>query len=187
MNVRRLAITIAIGLSVFAVTGCFEGLKDDAIKDYQRQVEAARVAKLIELRGRLSSSFFIGAIGYVCIGLLGPTVAERFRRVVAEKFKMSTKDQVALAKGAYWTVIVVVLLFSLFNHHLGTVRPAVWLLLGGTAYPFFVHVIPSLELNDKMRRKAAVGQIKSFLMLIFIFYVILRFLSPGGFGDIKIQ
>lgn len=187
MMPRNLIIALMLALAALALTGCYEEEKKKAVEDYQRQVEQVRVAKLHELRGRLSSSFFIGAIGYVCIGLLGPSLAEGTRKVVADQFKLSIEDQVSLAKGVYWTTVVIVVLFSFFNTHLGAVRPAVWLLLGGTAYPFFVHVIPSLEAADKLRRKAAIGQIKSFLMLIFIFYVILRFLSPDGFGDIKLQ
>lgn len=186
-TLSRFILVFVACFAVISLTSCYEDEKKEAIETYQKQVEQARNAKLGELRSKLSSSFLLGALGYVCIGLLGPSATEGTRKFVAEQFKMSKEDQISLATGIYWTVVGIIFVFSIFNRHLGTVRPAVWLLLGGTAYPFFVHVLPSLEAGDKMRRKAAVGQMKSFFMLIFIFYIILRFLSPDGFGDIKLQ
>jgi Na+/phosphate symporter len=174
-------------MAMFAIIYCGASLLSGCEGHYHDKAERARIAKLSELRKQVSSAFLLGAIGFVCIGLLGPTVTEASRKYVAEQFRLSISDQVFLAKALYWSGISVVLVFSLFNAHLKNVQPAVWLLLGATAYPFFVHVIPSLEAGDKMQRKAAVAQIKSFLMLIFIFYVILRFLSPDGFGNIQMR
>lgn len=183
---RRIILVFAACFAVVNLTGCYED-GNNAVDTYKKQIEQARKTKLGELTSKLSSSFLLGALGYVCIGLLGPSATEGTRKFLAEQFKMSKENQISLATWIYWTVVVGVFVFSIFNQHLGAVRPAVWLLLGGTAYPFFVHVLPSLEAGDKLRRKAAVGQMKSFFMLIFIFYIILRFLSPDGFGDIKLQ
>lgn len=126
-------------------------------------------------------------MAYVFITLVGPSVAEGARSAVAKQFNWAKSDQIDFAKVAYWGTIGSVLVFSFFNQHLSSMKPTVWLLLGATAYPFFIHVLPSIEADDKPRRKAAMGQIKSLLMLIFIFYVVLRFLSPDGFGEIKLQ
>jgi len=181
MIFRSTLIAATVCCAALLLTGCIDG------DDERTKAEEERRARLLEFRGQISSAFLLGAIGYVCIGLLGPTVAEASRRHVAEQLKLSASAQVSLAKGVYWSVICVLFLFSLFNAHLSTVKPAVWLLLGATAYPFFVHMLPSLKAGDILRRKAAVAQIKSFLMLIFIFYVILRFLIPDGFGPIQIR
>lgn len=183
---NRIILVFAVCFAVFSLSSCYE---DEARieSNQKKKIEQARIVRLDELRSKLSSSFLLGALGYVCVGLLGPSATEGTRKFVADQFKMSKEDQISLATGIYWTVVGVIFLFSIFNRHLGPVRPAVWLLLGGTAYPFFVHVLPSLESGDKMRRKAAVGQMKSFFMLIFIFYIILRCLGPDGFGDIKLQ
>ena len=152
-----------------------------------RTLEQKRVEKLSELRSRISSSFLLGAVAYVFVTLVGPSVAERARSTAAKQFNWTKSDQIDLAKVAYWGIVGSVVVFSLFNQDLSSIQPAVWLLVGATAYPFFIHVLPSIEADDKPRRKAAMGQIKSLLMLIFIFYVVLRFLSPDGFGEIKLQ
>jgi hypothetical protein len=119
--------------------------------------------------------------------LIGPSATEKTREIVAAKFKLSKQNQVMIANLLYWFGVVVVLLLSLFNTHLQTVKLSVFLLLGASAYPFFVHVLPSIETKDKTRMKAAIGQVKSFFTLIFIFYVILKVLSPEGFGEIAIR
>lgn len=147
--------------------------------------EEKREIRLQELRERVTASFLLGAIGYIAIGLMGPSVAEKGRKWVVGRFHLSTAAQIALAGGIYALAILVVILFCIFDKYLRSGIPAVILLLGATVYPFFGHVIPSLRTGDVQQRKAAVGQIKSFLMLIFIFYVILHFLSPEGFGEIQ--
>jgi hypothetical protein len=173
-------------LIALLLTGCPPS--EEKIKqEVKHQIEQQRVEKLSQLRDRISSSFLLGAIIYVCITLVGPSVAEGVRGSVAKQLNWSKSGQVYFAKFAYWATIVIVGIVSLFNQHLSSMKPAVWLLLGASAYPFFVHVIPSIEAEDKARRKSAMGQVKSLLMLIFIFYVVLRFLSPEGFGEIKLQ
>ncbi len=149
--------------------------------------DSERVQRLNELRERVSGSFFLGSLCYIAAAFAGPSVAEASRKAIADKFKMSIEDQVTFAKSVYWTVVGIVVLVSFFDDHLSDVKPAVWILLGASAYPFFAHVIPSLYTQDKMRRKAALAQIKTFFMLIFIFDVILRFLSPEGFGNLQLK
>jgi hypothetical protein len=178
-SVLRLCSVAAL---VFFFTGC-----PPSEQEMIRTIEQQRVEKLSDLRSGISSSFLFGTIVYVLITLVGPSVAEGARSTIAKQFNWSKNEQIVIAKVAYWGAIGSVAVFSFFNQHLASMKPAVWLLLGATAYPFFIHVLPSIEDDDKPRRKAAMGQIKSLLMLIFIFYVVLRFLSPDGFGEIKLQ
>lgn len=153
--------------------------------EVRRNIEHQRIEKLHILRSQISSSFTLGSLVFICISFFGPTLAEKARASLAKQFHLSETDQVSIAKVLYWLAAGTVALMAVFNEQLGAVRQSVFLLLGATAYPFFVHVVPSIRTGDKLRRKAAVVQIKSFLMLIFIFYVILQFLSPEGFGRIQ--
>jgi hypothetical protein len=189
MRVVEVAVSAALVVATYlCLTGCSGGPTPEQIQEeFKRQLDAQREAKLGQLRSQVSTSFFFGAVGYVCIGLLGPSAAELGRRLVVTRFKLSIEYQVAIAKFSYGILVGVGFFLSLTNSQLRAVQPAVWLLLGATSYPFFVHVIPSLEAGDKMRRKAGVAQIKSFAMLIFVFYIVLRLLSPEGLGEIKVS
>jgi magnesium-transporting ATPase (P-type) len=187
MNVMlRCFFCFFIILSIFCLAGCGDS-DEELIEKYKNKIENDRIEKLSGLRSTLSSSFLLGAILYVCVVLIGPSATEKTREIVAAKFKLSKQNQVMIANLLYWFGVVVVLLLSLFNTHLQTVKLSVFLLLGASAYPFFVHVLPSIETKDKTRMKAAIGQVKSFFTLIFIFYVILKVLSPEGFGEIAIR
>lgn len=180
MMSEKITRLIVLGFLAFALMGC--GGESEAERD-----ETARIVKLETMRANLKFAFVLGALGYLCVGLIGPKVAEGSRALVANRFQLSTGKQVLFAKCIYWTVVIVVLIASLVNVHLKEIEMAVWLLLAGTAYPFFVDLLPSLESGDKTRRKAALGLIKSFLMLIVVFFVVLKFLDPDGFAGLKIQ
>jgi len=183
MMSEKITRLIVLGFLAFALMGC--GGESEAERDKKR--ETARIVKLETMRANLKFAFVLGALGYLCVGLIGPKVAEGSRALVANRFQLSTGKQVLFAKCIYWTVVIVVLIASLVNVHLKEIKMAVWLLLAGTAYPFFVDLLPSLESGDKTRRKAALGLIKSFLMLIVVFFVVLKFLHPDGFAGLKIQ
>jgi len=176
-------------LAIFMVTLFLTGCPGDEekIEAHDKAVAKARVEKLDQFRDKVRSSFLLGALGFVCISFFAPTIAEEGRKFAAKQFSLSDETQVKIAVRTYWAVVSSVALFSLLDKSLSTVFPAIFLLLGATAYPFFVHILPSIPAHDKMRRKAAMAQMKSFVMLIFIFYIILRFLSPDGFGDIQLK
>ncbi len=157
--------------------GIEEGIK---IKGEEIKIKAG------DISSHLNRAFLIGSVFYVCIGLLGPSITEKVKNVSVSVFNIGIGKQVFLAISAYSTVIVGLFLLSLLSGVLKEAKPAVWVLLGGTVYPFFVHVIPSIKAPDKTRRKAAVGQIKSFLVNIVMFYLILKALSPEGLSGFKI-
>jgi hypothetical protein len=157
----------------FFLTGCIQSAEQD------------RQFRLSKMREQVTISFFVGAIVYVCAGLLGPSVTERGRLWAAEKFKLSTNDQITFAYWIYGALVVGTLVVTGISEHLRPTFMAVIVLLGGTFYSFKCHVIPGLQTGDVNRRKMAVGQIKSFFMLIVIFYIIMKFLSPEGMGQIK--
>lgn len=152
-----------------------------------KQMEYERNTKLEAIKEDLKEAFLLGTIIYVSIGLAGPAVAEGARKIVTQRFHLSPKAQIKLAASLYLAVMSSFFIFSILNKDLRTVIWPVILLLAATAYPFFIHVIPSIKTEEKMRRKAAVAQIKAFLMLILIFYIILKTLSPEGFGSIQMR
>jgi hypothetical protein len=140
--------------------------------------------KLEEYRQRLNPQLLIGTIVYIFIILVGPSIAEGFQSTVVKKFDLSKSVQITTAKILYFSTIVVLFLISFADKYLSIMHKQVWLLLAATLYPFLVHFLPSIEADDKERRKAAVNQIKSLFMLIFVFYVISRLLSVDGFGGL---
>jgi hypothetical protein len=168
--------------SVLFVPGC---IPDERAREEQRERE--RISRLTEIRSKFSAPCLLGALGFVCLTFLGPTVLEGARRTIAEKYNLSKSAQHEIALLLYLGIVAGILLMAFFNSHLSAVKPAIFLLIGATAYPFFIHVLPSIQTEDASRRKTAVAQIKSFVMLIFIFYVVLRFLSPDGFGAIQLK
>ena len=168
----KFGLLAAVAFALF-LTGCIQSAEE------QRQI------KLSKMREQVTISFLVGAIVYVCAGLMGPTVSERGRQWAAEKFRLSTADQITAAYWIYGACVIATLVATVFSDHLRPTFMAVMILLAGTFYSFKCHVIPGLLKGDVNRRKMAVGQIKSFFMLIVIFYIIMKFLSPEGMGQIK--
>jgi len=160
----------------FATVGCRLARNDS---EQQRQ---QREAAFQEVRQRVSPSLLLGTIVYVGLAFFAPAIAEKAREAVAQKLSLGPGAQVKLALFIYWLAVGTIFVLALINIHLRQVRPSVFLLLGATAYPFFVHLIPSLKEGDRIKRKSAITQIKSFLMLIFVFYVVMRLLTPEGLG-----
>lgn len=164
-----------VALSIF-ISGC-------AVRQYwNEKKEKERAVAFSVLRQRITPSLLMGTIGFIGIALLGPTVAERVREAAAKQFRLRVEAQIKVALWVYWAVVGVIALLALGNQHLQQVKPSVFLLLTATSFPFFVHVIPSLKQGDRAMRKAGMAQIKSFLMLILVFYVIMRMLTPQGLG-----
>ena len=147
-----------------------------------------RIEQRIEEYGqRLNPQLLIGTIVYIFITLVGPSIAEGVQSTVVKKFNLSKSVQITTAKILYFSAIVGLFLLSFADKHLSKMNKQVWLLLAATLYPFLVHFLPSIEADDKDRRKAAVNQIKSLFMLIFVLYVIARLLRPDGLGVIRLK
>ena len=146
-----------------------------------------RIDRLEIMQKKVSSQFLYGAFVYVFFVLIGPTIAEKSRAAITNKFHLTITSQVRLAKFAYSTLISVILLLSMCDKYLNEIFPVVLLLTGATLYPFLVDVIPSLKNQNTIQRKSGISQIKSFLILIFVFYIILRMLNPEGIGVIQLK
>ena len=98
-----------------------------SVEDVKKKIEEQRVEKLENLRSRLSSSFLLGSIVYVGVTLLGPSIAECVRSAVARKLKWSMSVQIDIARFCYWSIVIGIGGLSLFDAHLSTIKPAVWL------------------------------------------------------------
>ena len=173
MMPRPLVLVLSALACALFFSGCFQPPEDD------------RPARLAKMRDQVTTSFFVGSLIYVCVGLMGPTVSENARLWAASQFKLSSKNQIALAWLLYAVAIGLTLWITFKSEYLTPSWPSVIILLAGTFYSFLGEVIPSLRTGEVNRRKLGVGQIKSFFMLIAIFYVIMKFLSPEGLGDLK--
>ena len=194
---RNLTLSKSILLVLICVvgshlTGCGPGVSTEEevkrqLEEIRQKAEAARAAKLSELRIGLSRSFLWGACGYVAVTLLGPFVAEYCRSSVSSHFKIPLDLQVQISYWLYFSVVSFVIIITVVDDSLRTVLLPVLVLLTASAVPFFKGVVPGIVNENKLQRKAAMAQIKSLLMLIFVFYIILQVLRPEGFGSIILQ
>jgi hypothetical protein len=194
-TIRIILVSVFIGITVCCLSGCDgngkrekenQTAKEQAIKDNQKKIEAARLKKIDRLRIEIGGQLYVLAFIYAGITLLGPTILEKTRKIVTKQFKISKDNQIVLAVSLYSLIVMVAIFFAFNNPNLIPVQQGVLILLAASCYPFLAHIIPSIKTEDKVRMKAALTQIKSLFFIIVVFYIIFRFISPEGFGQIML-
>lgn len=180
MKSNRILIVFLMLFTLLIAVGC-----DD--EDKAADEEALRIRKLAEMRESISGYLLLASIVVVLGGLFLAPIMEKFRAKTASWIGMTLDTQILVAKVTYFAVVILILTFSFQNESLKPLFPAVLVLVAGTFYPFFVHYIPGLKNADAMRRKAAMSQIKGFILMIVVVYVLISVLTPDGIFGIVLK
>jgi hypothetical protein len=180
MNVARIFLfASSLMLVAGSLAGCGGG------ESTVERAERLRREQLAQEYSQWSGIAFLFAAIYVAVILLGPSVIEWSRGQIVRHFNWSKETQIEMAQWIYFGITATIGIGTLISPHLWAIKLAVVILVGATLQPFFNGIVPSIETNDKQRRKAAVAQIKSLWMLILVFYIILRLKTPEGFSGLK--
>ena len=178
MNRIKLGLFLVVVICSFMLAGC---------SDKKIDLEQIRIEKLAAMREGMTGFLVFAAMIVVGGGLLAAPALEKLRASTAGYFKLSIDTQINMAYTVYFTVAAVVAIFSIADPGLSLIFPAVMILLAGSFYPFLVHYVPGLKNSDLMRRKAAMNQIKTFMMMILVMYVLMNILTPDGFAGIALK
>lgn len=173
-------LMILLVLSAISFSGCEENVSVES-------EEQLRIKRLTEMREGIAGYLVVASTVAVFAGLVLAPMFEKGRSAVAKILCLSTETQVFIAKCVFFTGSLVILLFSAFDSNLAPVFPAVIIFLGGISVPFTLEYLPGLRQNDLMRRKAAMNQIKAFLMFILAMYFLMQILTPEGIFNISIK
>lgn len=163
---QRIILVLFITLSFFSLAGC--------------QSEDAKRKEKEVLMSQVSVTFFAGSIMYILTVFFGPSITERTRKRISDKFKLSKQDQITIAQWLYWigTLMTLILAYN-FMPYFKKVFPIMIILFGATLFPFFVNVIGGIKKEDPLEVKKGLVQIKSFFFVIIVLYVITVFINGG--------
>jgi uncharacterized membrane protein YwzB len=153
---------------------------EDGVKYVTDQIRTAKEEAVSKLRGEVRGRLIFVSLLAVALVLLGPTIAENARSAIMQQFQLSKKAQVEIASTIFILISLSLFLASFFMEELRMVQQGVWILVGGSALPFFGEYVPALQGDDKVRRKAALSKVKSLLFIILVYWFVFRLLSADG-------
>ncbi len=151
-----------------------------------KELEAQRQQYLETLKAEARTTFLFASLTTILVTFFGHSVVEAMRRFGVACFKLSTEAQAGLAKSIYGLICAAALIPALFDSGCSPIRSSVIILVAASCVPFYRIYLPGIYGEDPRERRAALGQLKTFFLLIAVFFIIMKFLSPEGIGDLSL-
>jgi hypothetical protein len=160
---------------------------EDGVKHVSERIQTAKNEAISNLRAEVQGRLILVSLIAVTLLFLGSSIAENTRSAIMQHFQLSREIQVKVAVILFILISMLLFLSSFVINELKLVQQGVWILVAGSALPFFWEYIPALEGGDKAGRKAALSKIKSLLFIIIVYWIVFRLLSTEGFLGLEVK